>query len=226
MSILVLLTPIIKCQDRYALCCEGEKNTHCDITEVWPSTTYFLRFQTPESRRRRFRFWDGISANLPRSTLVHRCWEWQWGSAGSRGYKHPVDPGLGYQETVSFVPSWKRPVAVFLCCDGPPSLTWSDLRRESTFPCLRSMPVALCSNSIWAQLPTASVSQIFWPWARRRMDIQARIFLSSSGMLSCSLCEKSSQQPTSNGYIFYNRFPFNVPVSFFVTNLLYIFKSD
>lgn len=133
-----------------------------------------------------------------------------------------MDPGLSYQETVSFVPPWKGPVAVFLCCDCPPSLTRSDLKRGSTFPCLRSMPVASCSNSIWAQLPTASPSQILWPLARRRMDTRAQIFLSLSEMPSCSLYERSSQQPTSNGYIFYNRFPFNVPVSFVVINLLYI----
>lgn len=166
--------------------------------------------------------WDGLSANLPRSTLGHRCWEWQRGSAGVGGYKYPVDPGLGYQETVGFVPPWKSPAAVFLCCDCPPSLTRSDLRRGSTFPCPRSMPVASCSNSIWAQLPTASPRQIFWPSERRQTDTRAPIFLSLSEMLSCSLYERSSLQPTSNGYIFYNRFYFIVPGCLVVINLRYI----
>lgn len=80
--------------------------------------------------------------------------------------------------------------------------TFSDLRKGSTSHCLRSTPAPSCSSSIWVPPLTVSPKVTLSPWARRRKDTRGQISVSLSEMLSCSLFERSSQQPTSNGYDF------------------------
>lgn len=130
---------------------------------------------------------------------------WCSGPQISHGpWTQPSGDGKCYPSVHSFHRfQWCR-----FCVDCAPSMTWLDLRRGSTSLCLRSMPVASCSNSIWAQLPPASPNQTLLLSARRRMDTRAPIFLLLSETLSCSPYERSSQQHTSNGYVFYHSLPF------------------
>ena len=135
--------------------------------------------------------------------LFCRCGDWQRRSAGTWSNKHPMDPRLSHQKKVIVTTWWKMLVTMLsLSLTDCTPIILSDLRRGSTSRCLRSTPAPSCSSSIWARPPTVSTKPTLSLWARRRMDTQELISVSLSEMLSCSLFERSSQQPTSNGYVF------------------------
>lgn len=130
-----------------------------------------------------------------------RCWDWQRWSTSAWSNKHSVDPRLCHQETVFVIFVFKVVQCFHQLCSLYNINTSSDLRREFTSRCPRSMPDLSCSNSTWVRPPTVSQSLISWLLARKQKDTRVQISASLSEMLSCSLFEKSSRQHTSSEYV-------------------------